>query len=161
MQTHPDVAGSHTSNADKFKRISEAYAIIGNDKERRRYDFEISEAGLRDLRHRAAYAAARGAGRGGGAAGAGASFGAALPRNLFIGGVLGIMSVTVLRMILPSKEEDDDRMSKTGHKKLIEAWHNPGTGRWETPKPWDPTYQQLQPTLQLVSRDKVHDSKRR
>ena len=159
MQTHPDVAGSqnNSSSADKFKRISEAYAIIGNDKERRRYDFEISESGMRDLRQRAAAAAARGSGGGGGAGYA--SFGAALPRNLFIGSILGIAGVTMLRMMLPSKEDEHETMSKTGHKMLVEAWHNPGTNRWETPKPWDPVYQKLQPPLQLVPRDKVHARK--
>lgn len=161
MQTHPDVAGSqNSSSADKFKRISEAYAIIGNEKERRRYDFEISESGIRDFRHRAAAAATRGGAGRAGATGS-ASFGAALPRNLFIGGVLGLAGVTMLRMILPSKEYDEDgRLSRTGHKKLVEAWHNPGTGRWETPKPWDPMYQKLQPPLQLVPRDEVDESRR-
>lgn len=159
MQTHPDVAGSHhASSADKFKRISEAYAIIGNERERRRYDYEISESGIRDLRNRTA--TSRGSGGRGGGTGS-ASFGAALPRNIFIGSLLGIVGVTMLRMVLPSKDDESENISRTGHKKLVEAWHNPGTGRWETPKPWDPMYQQLQPTLHLVPREKVHDSKRR
>ena len=161
MQTHPDVAGSHhASSADKFKRISEAYAIIGNEKARRRYDYEISESGIRDFRNRTA--AARGSGGRGGGTGS-ASFGAALPRNIFIGSLLGVVGVTMLRMVLPSNKDDDndgENISRTGHKKLVEAWHNPGTGRWELPKPWDPMYQQLQPTLHLVPRDRVHDSKR-
>lgn len=156
MQTHPDVAGGtriqNHGNVDKFKRISEAYSTLGNPKERKRYDYEISETGIGELRKKAA-ATAR-AGRGGGG-----SFGAALPRNLLIGGVVGFAGVTLMRMVWPSKDEDDGmaRVSKTGHKKLVEAWKNPDTGRWETPKPWDPAYQNLQPKLQLVPRDEVHD----
>lgn len=158
MQTHPDVAGTQSSNADKFKRISDAYSILGNHKERRSYDFEISETGIRELRDKVA-ASARARSRGGGGSG---SFGATLPRNLLIGSMIGFTGVTFLRTMWPAKEEDDGGawMSKTGHKKLVEAWKNPSTGRWEKPRPWDPVYQKLQPTLQLVPRDEVDDGKR-
>lgn len=157
MQTHPDVAGGriqNNSNVDKFKRVNLAYSILSNPKERTRYDYEISESGVRQLRKRAAATAWAGGG-------GGSSFGTALPRNLLIGGVLGLAGVTLMRMVWPRKEEDDamERMSKTGHKKLVEAWKNPDTGRWETPRPWDPVYQTLQPKLQLVSRDEVHNSR--
>ena len=154
MQTHPDVAGE-AANADKFKRISEAYSILGNHKERKRYDFERSHTGIQELRRKAARAS--GAHAGGGGSG---SFAAALPRNLFIGGVLGFAGVTILRMIMPTKDEDEGSAwkSKTGQKKLVDAWKNPTTGRWETPKPWDPVYQKLQPTLQRVPRDQVQNS---
>jgi len=160
MQTHPDVAGARTQNADKFKRISEAYSILGNHKERRRYDHEISTGGVGGLRKRAAAAAA--ARRAGGSGGAGTSFGAALPRNLFIGGVIGFAGVTMMRMMWPSREEEEDgtRMSRTGHKRLVEAWKNPDTGRWEKPRPWDPIYKKLQPALQLVPREEVHNEKK-
>ncbi|KAL9181864.1 hypothetical protein ACHAXT_012207 [Thalassiosira profunda] len=156
MQTHPDVAGTHASNADKFKRISEAYSILSDHAERQRYDFETSETGLRSLR-RAANAAA--AGRGAGGSG---SFAAALPRNLLIGSVIGFASVSLLRSMWPSREEEDDGVhaSRTGHKKLVEAWRNPETGRWEKPRPWDPAYQKLQPALKLVPREDVHDGRR-
>mmetsp|Transcript_15904 Transcript_15904/g.33597 ORF Transcript_15904/g.33597 Transcript_15904/m.33597 type:complete len:187 (+) Transcript_15904:137-697(+) len=159
MQTHPDVAGARTQNADKFKRISEAYSILGNIKERKRYDFETSEVGIGELRKRAAAAA-----RAGGGGGAGSSFGATLPRNLLIGSVIGFTGVTLMRMMWPTTEEEADdttRVAKTGHKKLVEAWKNPNTGRWEKPVPWDPVYQKLQPALQLVPREDVHDGKRR
>mmetsp|Transcript_14094 Transcript_14094/g.34114 ORF Transcript_14094/g.34114 Transcript_14094/m.34114 type:complete len:181 (+) Transcript_14094:106-648(+) len=153
MQTHPDVAGAQTSNAEKFKRISEAYSILSNHKERRRYDFEFSETGIRGLRKKAANTA-----RGGSAAGG--SFASALPRNLLIGGVIGFTGVTLMRLMRPTEEgEDGACLSKTGRKKLVEAWKNPATGRWEKPKPWDPVYQKLQPPLQLVPREEV-DGKR-
>jgi len=165
MQTHPDVAGTQRTSdgVEKFKRVSEAYSILGNQKERRRYDFETGETGIRDLRNRRAAAAASARGTGGGM-GSG-SFAATLPRNLLIGGMLGFAGVTALRTMRPSKEEGDDEggawTSRTGQKRLVEAWKNPNTGRWETPRPWDPTYQKLQPPLQLVPRDEVDDIKGR
>ena len=161
LQTHPDVAGTQSSNnaADKFKRISEAYSILSNHKERIRYDFEMSDVGIMELRKKAAEAARARANAGGGGAG---TFGAALPRNLLIGGMIGFTGVTLLRMMWPTKDEDDDHGIRTniGHKKLVEAWKNPDTGRWEKPRPWDPMYQRLQPTLQFIPRDEVHDGKR-
>lgn len=159
MQTHPDVAGkqrtSIDNNADKFKRISEAYSILGNAKERKLYDYEtFSEAGIRERVIRNRNAAAASAGRGGEM-----SPGFMLPRNVLIGGILGIVGVTLFRTILPSNEEEESYdgkvAKKTGHTKLVNAWKNPSTGRWETPKPWDPMYQKLQPTLQLVPRKEV------
>ena len=67
-----------------------------------------------------------------------------------------------MKMMFSTDTEDDDgtHQSKTGHRKLVEAWKNPNTGRWETPKPWDPAYQKLQPTLKFVPREEVHDGKR-
>lgn len=35
---HPDVAGNTKENVDKFKEISEAYEILSNDENRRKYD---------------------------------------------------------------------------------------------------------------------------
>lgn len=163
MQTHPDVAGTKRTSdcVERFKRVSAAYSILGNQKERRRYDFEISETGIRDLRDRRRAAAA--AGRGGVGMGSG-SFAATLPRNLLIGGMLGFAGVTALRTMWPTEEEDEGDgtwMSRTGQKRLVEAWKDPNTGRWETPRPWDPIYQRLNPPLQLVPRDEVDGSKRR
>ena len=164
MQTHPDVANNNNTkhasddNATKFKRISEAYSILGNVKERKLYDYEqFSEGGIREriLRNRKNAAASAAEARGG----AGMGPGLMLPRNLLIGSILGIAGVTIYRTIMPtSKEEqefDDGVAKKTGHKRLVQAWKNPTTGRWETPRPWDPIYQQLRPTLQLVPREEV------
>jgi curved DNA-binding protein CbpA len=164
MKTHPDVANNkskHASdNATKFKRISEAYSILGNVKERKLYDYEqFSEGGIREriLRNRKNAASAAAAEARGGGAGMGP--GLMLPRNLLIGSLLGLAGVTIYRTINPtSKEEqdfDDGVGKKTGHKRLVQAWKNPNTGRWETPRPWDPIYQQLQPTLQLIPREEV------
>ncbi len=127
--------------------MSEAYSILGNQNEWRRYAFETSETGIRDQRNRRAAAAvsARGAGAGGGM-GSG-SFASTLPRNLVIEGMLGFAGVTALRTMWPTKEgfagvtalrtmwptkeeEDGGRAawtSRTGQKRLVEAWKNPNT----------------------------------
>lgn len=164
MKYHPDVASSSSSsssssNSDKFKRISEAYSILGNDNKRRRYDFDISESGIQELRKKAA-ARAKSAAAGGGGGGASSSFAATLPRNVLIGGILGIAGVTIIRSILPNQENNDDEHHEqhTGKKRLVEAWLNPRTNLWEKPKPWDAEYQRLQPVLQFVPRDQVVDN---
>lgn len=162
MKYHPDVASSSSSsssssNSDKFKRISEAYSILGNDNKRRRYDFDISESGIQELRKKAA-ARAKSAAAGGG--GASSSFAATLPRNVLIGGILGVAGVTIIRSMLPNQENNDDKYHEqhTGKKRLVEAWLNPRTNLWEKPKPWDAEYQRLQPVLQFVPRDQVVDN---
>lgn len=160
MQYHPDVASSSSSkstqskNAEKFKSISEAYSILGNDDKRRRYNFDISESGIEELRKKAAAAAKARAGGGGN------SFAATLPRNVLIGGILGIAGVAFIRSIMPNKENDDTHHEHTGKKRLVEAWHNPKTNQWEKPRPWDQEYQRIQPVLQFVPRDQVDGGKR-
>ena len=58
---HPDVAGNTKENVDKFKEISEAYEILSNDENRRKYDQLMD-----DIKHgRNPYGAAAG-GPGGG-----------------------------------------------------------------------------------------------
>ena len=98
----------------------------------------------------AAAAKARGA-----AGGGGNSFAATLPRNVLIGGILGIAGVTLIRSIMPEKENNDVHHEHTGKKRMVEAWLNPKTNRWEKPRPWDQEYQRLQPVLQFVPRDQV------
>ena len=164
MKYHPDVSASSSSsssgaqqssssNVNKFKRISEAYSILGNDIKRRRYDFDMSESGIQELRKKAA-ARAKSAAAGGGAS---SSFAATLPRNVLIGGILGVAGVTIIRSILPNQENNDDEHHEqhTGKKRLVEAWLNPRTNLWEKPKPWDAEYQRLRPVLQFVPRDQV------
>eukprot|EP00970_Alexandrium_tamarense_P001639 scaffold193_cov203-Alexandrium_tamarense.AAC.19 len=163
METHPDVAstGEQAQNAERFKRISEAYSILSNETSRRQYDFDVKESmrfGGMDNLKRARSAARSSAGGGGGAA---ASFGSTLPRNLLIGSILGFAGVTMLRTMLPNEVQDDGhRLRNTGHKKLVEAWKNPKTNRWEKPRPWDPEYQRLQPALHFVPREDVHSDGR-
>ena len=40
-ETHPDMNKSDPNAADRFSEISEAYAILGNDEKRRRYDRDV------------------------------------------------------------------------------------------------------------------------
>ena len=118
----------------------------------------MSESGIQELRKKAA-ARAKSAAAGGGGGGASSSFAATLPRNVLIGGILGVAGVTIIRSILPNQENNDDEHHEqhTGKKRLVEAWLNPRTNLWEKPKPWDAEYQRLQPVLQFVPRDQVVD----
>ena len=177
MQTHPDVANNASTNhgaksnqsrinAERFKLISEAYSVVGNEKARRRYDWELQDSmrfGIRDSRQRGAAAGAGRRGRAGMGAGSSASMAAALPRNLFIGSIIGIAGVALFKMLWTSdrnKDDDGVLMRDTGHRKLVEAWKNPDTGRWEKPRPWDPEYRRLKPELHFVPRSEVHYRKR-
>ncbi len=59
---HPDVAGNTKENVDKFKEISEAYEILSNDENRRKYDQLMD-----DIKHgRNPYGAAAGGSGGAG-----------------------------------------------------------------------------------------------
>ena len=43
---------------------------------------------------------------------------------------------------------------------MVQVWLNPQSGQYETPAPWDPIYQQLQPELQYVPRNQVQSRTR-
>jgi curved DNA-binding protein CbpA len=151
LETHPDVTkGCQITNAEKFKRISEAYSVLGSENTTRQYDFELKQRFIGFKRPRPQ----------GGMTGMnnGASFASMLPRNVLIGSLLGITCVALLKTIMPKEQEVGDR-NKTGEKRLVEAWKNPRTGRFEKPRPWDEEYRRLRPVLELVPRDQVYDRK--
>lgn len=169
METHPDVARVN-ANAEKFKQISEANAILSNEKARKRYDFELEEA------TRFGFSRGQNENRGGGGGG-GSGFGSHAgrnarpmtssvamhildgvykPRNLFFGVTLGFAAVALIKSCLA---EPEDQSKRTGKKNLVEAWKHPVTGEWRQPAPWDVTYRKLQPTLQLVPRENVRESR--
>lgn len=172
METHPDVAKG-SANAERFKQISEAHAVLSNDKKRRIYDSELQDWFGRRRR------TPPGSSGGGGGGGAGFAYGPHgntgrpsssytffhhmldgiyKPRNLVLGITLGFASVAFVKSIFA--DEDKDRLKRTGRRNLVEAWKNPATGLWETPAPWDATYRRLNPTLQLVPREQVRESTR-
>lgn len=54
---HPDVAGNTKANVDRFKELSEAYEVLGNEENRRKYDRLMD-----DIKHgRSPYGASGGA----------------------------------------------------------------------------------------------------
>ena len=165
METHPDVA-KEAGNEERFKQISAAHTVLSNEKERRRYDFELQEAtrfgvdrrtvsnsyGFSDSPH-------DGMNRKGSRMNSlfdNLLGGVLRPRNLFLGVTLGVVTVAYFN----ASYAKDDQVSRTGKSNLVEAWRNPLTGKWEQPKPWDKTYRNLQPTLHLIPREKVQETRR-
>jgi DnaJ-class molecular chaperone len=173
LETHPDLHSSCTAKAAQFKRINEAYAVLSCEKGRRAYDFELRNNGLlRGIRK----AAARGNNNSGNAAtaGYGASFGASLPRNVLIGSLLGIAGASFYNRYIAQHNNDDNGYyysttsrnraqhnsnDSAGKVRLVEAFYNPKTKRYEKPRPWDREYQLLKPEVVLVKREEVHDGR--
>lgn len=176
-ETHPDVAqtGCPKNNAERFKVISEAYRVLSNAKERRRYDFELQD--------RFWYQNRSHGGGGAGEAHPGYQYGPTYnsirknqqkangfhgimdtvfrPRNLLMGVALGVGYAVFYQTFLMDQDAKKKLQQQQQHgKQLVEAWRNPKTGRWEQAAPWDPIYRQLKPTLQLVPRDQVQTRNR-
>jgi hypothetical protein len=55
--------------------------------------------------------------------------------------------------------QEDVRVEDVGKAKLVEAWLNPRTNRYEKPRPWDEEYRRLKPRIVMVNRDEVFDRK--
>ena len=179
---HPDVAtqGCPERNAEKFKEISNAYQTLSNPKERRRYDLEREDRNWYRNRHHGGQAGTGYAGygfssnntnnmrpppKGPKATGAYAVVETMFkPRNFIVGMALCMGASAVYGFIF--QDENDKQKQQLmmmqanhrhqGNRQLVEAWKNPKTGKWEQAAPWDPTYQRLQPTLEMVPRDQVH-----
>jgi curved DNA-binding protein CbpA len=158
LETHPDL-NKGKANIERFKQISEAYNIVGNEKARRRYDFELSSDFFGSLRSDAPGTSAHYSGRRPTHYGRKPENGMHhvmetiyRPRNflLFTVGVCAYMAASTF---FAKKPDFSDEGS-------VEAWKNPRTNQWETPAPWDPVYQKLQPTLQNIPRSQVKDSSR-
>lgn len=159
-ETHPDVAGSD-ADTDKFKTIANAHSVLANLRKRQVYDMELEEAsrygrpidrsssgfggtdtGIRHPKHNAS----RGM--------QGVLETIYRPRNLFIVGPLVVLTAVTAANYFSKKDEHTFKNTT----KMVEAWKNPTTGRWEQPAPWDPAYRQyrkINPQLELVPRDKV------
>jgi len=167
-ETHPDVApdGCPKRNAERFKEISEAYGILSNSKERRRYDFELQDrnwyqnrstagGGVDYSSHYRKTGMWRPPQDGPKATGVYAVLETMFrPRNFF----MGIVMVGGASWFYQTFVADDTQrklMRTHGTTQLVEAWKNPKSGRWEQAAPWDPTYRALKPTLTLVPREQV------
>ena len=151
LETHPDLHGACPRKAEQFKRISEAYSVLGSENSKRIYDLEIRD-GLHGLRNAAS--ARKNRGYPNGAAG-GPSFGYTLPRNVLIGSLLGITGVTIFNTLQPVKNKES--IDSAGKTKLVEAWLNPKTRRYEKPRPWDEEFRRIKPNLVMVRREEVYD----
>ena len=147
LETHPDLHNACPVKAERFKQISEAYAVLGSESERRRYDLELKEGSFR-FRGSNAARHAKNANAGG------ASFGIMLPRNVLIGSLLGL-GVATLYNTLQSKQKTP--MEEVGKSKLVEAYWNNRTKRYEKPRPWEEEFRREKPEIVLVERERVFD----
>ncbi|CAB9511186.1 protein DnaJ [Seminavis robusta] len=166
-ETHPDVAphGCPKQNAERFKEISEAYRILSNSKDRRRYDLEQqdrfwyqnrSHSNVNNYQYGATYKNMQKNGQPKASGIYGVLDTIFRPRNLLMGVALGIGSTVFYQVFLVDQDAKKKLMQRQQHgNHLVEAWRNPKTGRWEQAAPWDPTYRRLQPTLELVPREQV------
>lgn len=163
LQYHPDTSKTKSkADENKFKQISAAYAVLSDDKARKRFDLELEEFKR--------YGKIR---RGGGSAGAGPfgqrqSAGMAYrfhvldgiykPKNMLIGLTLGFATVATIKSLLGIEEEKtvmQRNLKEDGKAKLVEAWYNKHKKQWEQPAPWSKHFREQNPEIHLVPREKV------
>jgi DnaJ-class molecular chaperone with C-terminal Zn finger domain len=163
LQYHPDTSKTKSkADENKFKQISAAYAVLSDDKARKRFDLELEEFKR--------YGKIR---RGGGSAGTGPfgqrqSTGMAYrfhvldgiykPKNMLIGLTLGFATVATIKSLLGIEEEKtvmQRNLKEDGKAKLVEAWYNKHKKQWEQPAPWSKHFREQNPEIHLVPREKV------
>jgi hypothetical protein len=172
LETHPDVAGSHVC-PEKFKSISHAASILTNtrlkqvydEQQRMSYSSRLSNHFTRSHNfHRHGTDSQHFYQKD--------SFDPSTPwivrvfrpRNLIFGPIVLYIGVSTIQYMFGIETNsialnkkmfaNDDKAS------MVQAWFNPKSGQYETPAPWDPIYQQLQPELQYVPRNQVQTRSR-
>jgi hypothetical protein len=74
---------------------------------------------------------------------------------------LGVAGVSFYKSFIAQEDEVGRRdANSAGKARMVEAFYNPRTGRYEKPRPWDREYQLLKPEVVLVSREEVCDRKK-
>jgi curved DNA-binding protein CbpA len=168
LETHPDVA-KQTSCPERFKLISQAASILTNPKSRALYDqqrdflastkisFHRSGNHAEPAFHNVTHSPRRPTEM--------ISFLEQFlrPRNLFLLPVAMLCAVTVIQYSLGIESKHDKQQQLRAPSQsddLVQAWKNPVSGRYETPAPWDSTYRELRPQLEMVPRYQVHSRTR-
>lgn len=159
LETHPDVGGPNAC-AERFKEIAEAASVLSHPEKRSVYDRKLTASspfGRGLHRQSSAFSAAQHAQR---QSGHQPTSGLPLfvhnlmrPRT-FILGTAAVFATAYASKLLVGEDENSLHRHQQG-KDLVKAWKNPKTGNYESPAPWDPTYRELQPVLELVPRDQV------
>jgi curved DNA-binding protein CbpA len=156
LATHPDTSVvKGTDVVEKFKRISEAHSVLCSPTKRIQYDRHLQEQSM--WKKPRAYGNAHHYG--------GESFDRSNVHSnrwptqkgahmLALGLGAGLLGLGLLSYF-GGAQKQENRGYHAGSANMVEAWHNPSSGRWEQPAPWDPTYRKLKPALHLVPREKV------
>ena len=159
LKYHPDTSKTKSkANETKFKQISEAYAILADDKKRRQFDLELDEwKKFGRIKQKKSNG-------GGPTASSGMAYkfhaleGIFKPKNMIIGLTLGFATVAACKTML-GIEDEVPTMQKNkkvdGKSKLVEAWWNNQTRQWEQPAPWSQSFRNLQPEIKMVQRNLV------
>jgi len=165
LKYHPDTSTTKSkANAERFKQISAAYAVLSNEKERKIYDLELAEFKKFGRIRRPGGGGAGGPfGRQPGAGG-GMAYrfhvldGIYKPKNLIIGLTLGFATVAAIKAALGIEPEEtimQRNKREDGKSKMVEAWYNAKKSQWEQPSPWSKNFRDLRPEIKLVAREKV------
>ncbi len=82
------------------------------------------------------------------------------PRNLIIGLGLGLATVAAAKSMMGIENNQMiTKKNEDGKKKLVEAWYNSKSDRWETPAPWSKAFREQNPEIKLVAREKIFSPK--
>jgi len=175
LQYHPDLSktkSKSTSNAEVFKQISAAYAVLSDDKQRTLYDLELEEYKQFGRIRRPQGGNGNGYGNGNGGTGRG-PFGRQpsgmayrfhildgiyKPKNMLLGLALGFATVATVKAMLgvdPEETTMQKNKKQDGKVLLVEAWFNKRNQQWEQPAPWSSSFRDLKPEIHLVPREKV------
>jgi curved DNA-binding protein CbpA len=152
LKTHPDLAGAGVC-PERFKKIAEAASVLTNPKLRQAYDQTIAtRASLNHFRWSPLHDTTNSTFRNQQPRG----YTAILvnlfrPRNLILGPIAFFATVSAIQYALGIEKKKHLRDDS-----LVQVWMNPETGRYETPAPWDPVYQKLQPKLVYIPKNEVH-----
>lgn len=83
------------------------------------------------------------------------------PTNMLLGLGLGFFTVAAFKSLAGIEDIESVRQKnkrETGKKKLVEAWYNAKTKRWEQPTPWKQSFRNLKPEIKLIPREKLNSS---
>lgn len=169
LQYHPDTSKTKSkANENKFKQISAAYAVLSDDKARKRFDLELEEfKRFGKIRHAKGQGGHANSGPFGQRQSTGMAYrfhvldGIYKPRNMLIGLTLGFATVATIKSLLGMEEEKSvmqRNIKEDGKAKLVEAWYNKEKRQWEQPAPWSKSFREQNPEIHLVPREKVRSN---
>mmetsp|Transcript_743 Transcript_743/g.1706 ORF Transcript_743/g.1706 Transcript_743/m.1706 type:complete len:198 (-) Transcript_743:3007-3600(-) len=158
LKFHPDLNQEH-SCGEKFKAIANANSVLTNPVMRKKYDHELMEELMwKRGTHRYRRGTNHASGANWGNRGPPKATGHVVMETLtnpryFLLGLVGYGGVVLVGSFLGSISSK--RPEYHQDERLVEAWKNPSTGRFEQPAPWDKDYQRIRPKLEMVPREKV------